>query len=176
MDGGQKDLAKSTYQRVLETGSQAENKDPKAAQALIQVQAALIGLLRTDGQYDEALVQVDALLKSVPNALEPKIERARILQGLAEETPSKYAEATTEWAKLRSAFQRSTKKPPVYYEIIYNTAVCLAGQANNTRDAKAAAEFKKQANQLLKGTVALSPALNGPEMVAKYNTLIQELK
>ena len=176
VEAGKKDLAKSTYQRVLDTGSKAENKDPKAAQALIQVQAALIGLLRTDGQYDEALAQVDALLKSVPNALEPKIERARILQGLAEETPAKYAEATAEWAKLRSALQRSTKKPPVYYEIIYNTAVCLFGQANNTRDAKAAGEFKKQANQLLKGTLALSPALNGPDMVAKYNALIEELK
>lgn len=175
-EAGQKDLAKSTYQRVLDAGKAGASKDPKAEQALIRVQAALIGLLRTDRQYDEALTQVDALIKSVPTALDPQVERARILQGMAEDTPAKWAEATASWAKLRSAFQRSAKKPPAYYEIIYNTAACLAGQARNSSDPKAAAEFTKQANQLLKGTLALSPALNGPEMVAQYQALLEELK
>lgn len=175
-EAGQKDLAKVTYQRILAAGQEAAGKDPKAAQALIRVQAALIGLLRTDRQYQEALNQVDALILSVPNALDPKIERARILQGLAEDDPTKFAEATSEWAKLRAAFQRSAKKPPAYYEIIYNTAKCLEGQSRFAPDAKAEAEFKKQANQLLKATLAMSPALNGPDMVAQFHTLLQELK
>ena len=173
---GQKDLAKATYQRVLAAGQEAAAKDPKAAQALIRVQAALIGLLRTDRQYQEALTQVDALILSVPNALDPKIERARILQGMAEEDPAKYAEATAEWAKLRSALQRSAKKPPVYLEIIYNLAKCLEGQSRFAPDAKAEAELKKQATQLLKATLAMSPALNGPDMVAQFKTLLEELK
>ena len=173
---GQKDLAKSTYQRVLDVGNATTNQDPKAEQALIRVQAALIGLLRIDQQYEEALTQVDALIKSVPKALDPQIERARILQGMAEKDPAKWAEATAAWAKLRADFQRAAKKPPSYHEIVLNTAACLKGQADNASDPKAAAEFKKQANQLLKATLVLSPALNGPEMVAQYRALLDELK
>lgn len=172
----QKDFAKATYQRALDSGKASAAQDPKVQAALIRVQAALIGLLRVDHQYDEALKQADALILSVPQALDPQIERARILQGLAGEDPSRYSEATIAWGKLRAHYQRMPKKPPVYYEIVYNTAVCLKAQADNSTDAQAGAGFTKQANQLLKATLALSPSLNGPDMVAKYQVLLDELK
>lgn len=175
-EAGNKELAKKTYQRVLDSGNAAAQKTPQVEAALIRVQAALVGLLRSDRQFDEAMKQVEVLIKAAPKALDPQVERAHILQGMAEESPAKWAEATKAWGDLRTMFARATKKPPAYYEIVLNQATCLAGQARNAQTDAAGAEFKKQALALLKGTLALAPALSGPDMVARYNTLIGELK
>ncbi len=174
-DAGLKDLAKETYQRALAAGEKIPNKTPQTVLALTRVQSVLIGLLRADKQFEEAMVQVDALIKANPNALDPKIERARILQGMAENDPTKWPEATTAWATLRNAFQRAAKKPPDYYEIVYNTGLCLAGEARTANDQKTATEKKTEARKLLKSTQSLAPNLDGPEMVEKFQTLLEEL-
>ncbi len=51
-----------------------------------------------------------------------------------------------------------------------------AGQARTAANEAAGSEFKKQALSLLKSTMALAPALSGPDMVANYTSLIEELK
>ena len=181
-DVGQNDLAKTTYQRVLDTGETIPKKTPAEQAALTRVQSALIGLLRADRQFTEALTQVDALITTQPNALDPLIERARILQGMAEDDASKWKAATDEWSKLKTLYQRAPKKPASFYEMVYNTAACLDGQARNAPDSKSAAEFKKQARGLLKTTLATNPELKGsdgiaqPEMVGKFNALFEELQ
>ena len=179
-DVGNQVLAKATYQRALETGNAVAQKTPQVQAALIRVQAAFVGLLRANGEFDEAMKQVDELIKSAPKALDPQVERAHILQGMAEKAevpdPAKWAAATKAWSDLRVMFARATKKPPAYYEIVLNAATCLAGQARTAANDAAGAEFKKQAVSLLKGTLALAPALSGPDMVARYSALIEELK
>ena len=174
-DAGLQDLAQSMYQRALEAGQALTTKTPQTVAALTRVQAALIGLLRAGGQFPAALVQVDALIAANPKALDPKIERARILQGMADTDPSKWKEAATAWSELRNLYQRAPKKPAAYYDMVYNIGLCLAGEARTANDQKTAAEKKKQAIQLLKGTLALAPELNGPEMVAKFKALLDEL-
>lgn len=173
-------LAKQAYQRVLDTGNAMPQKTPQVQAALIRVQSAFVGLLRASGEFDEAMKQVEALIQSAPKALDPQIERAHILQGMAEKSetpdPAKWAAATKAWSDLRVMYSRATKKPPVYYEIVLNAATCLGGQARTSANAAAGTEFKKQALSLLKGTLALAPALSGPDMVARYNDLIEELK
>jgi hypothetical protein len=174
-DAGLPDLALSMYQRALKVGESLTTKTPQTVAALTRVQVALIGLLRAGGQFAEALVQVDALIAANPKALDPRIERARILQGMAETDPAKWKEAVTAWSELKNLYQRAPKKPAAYYDMVYSIGQCLAGEARTANDQKTAAEKKKQANQLLKGTLALSPELNGPEMVAKFNELLEEL-
>ena len=174
-DAGLQDLAQSMYQRALEAGQALTTKTPQTVAALTRVQAALIGLLRAGGQFPAALVQVDALIAANPKALDPKIERARILQGMADTDPSKWKEAATAWSELRNLYQRAPKKPAAYYDMVYNIGLCLAGEARTANNQKTAAEKKNQAKQLLKGTLALAPELNGPEMVAKFNDLLEEL-
>lgn len=173
-------LAKQAYQRVLDTGNALPQKTPQVQAALIRVQSAFVGLLRASGEFDEAMKQVEVLIQSAPKALDPQIERAHILQGMAEKSetpdPAKWAAATKAWSDLRVMYSRATKKPPVYYEIVLNAATCLGGQARTSANAAAGTEFKKQALSLLKGTLALAPALSGPDMVARYNDLIEELK
>lgn len=173
-------LAKQAYQRVLDTGNALPQKTPQVQAALIRVQSAFVGLLRASGEYEEAMKQVEELIQSAPKALDPQIERARILQGMAEKSetpdPAKWAAATKAWSDLRVMYSRATKKPPVYYEIVLNAATCLAGQARTAANEAAGSEFKKQALSLLKSTMALAPALSGPDMVANYTSLIEELK
>jgi hypothetical protein len=173
-------LAKQAYQRVLDTGNALPEKTPQVQAALIRVQSAFVGLLRASGEYEEAMKQVEELIQSAPKALDPQIERARILQGMAEKSetpdPAKWAAATKAWSDLRVMYSRATKKPPVYYEVVLNAATCLAGQARTAANEAAGSEFRKQALSLLKSTMALAPALSGPDMVANYTSLIEELK
>lgn len=169
-------LARTVFQRVLEIGEAAPNKSPDLEKQLNAVKSAQIGLLRADHKYEEALVLVDDLIKLVPKDLNAKIERARILQGLGASDPAKYTDAVAAWSTLRSAFQGAAKKPPAYYEIVYNTAFCLIEQGKNAPNQQEQAAKKKQARQLLKATLALAPELNGPDMVARYQNLLAELE
>jgi hypothetical protein len=67
------------------------------------------------------------------------------------------------------------KKPPEYYEVTYNLAAALHGQAASAADKAQAAEKAKQAEQLLKSTLVLSPKLSGPEMVDQYKALLKKI-
>lgn len=160
--------ARDQYQAIIDRA----NSDPAfakvAAKAMTRVRSQLIGLLRAEKNYDESLKQVEALLKEQPNALEPLIEKGNILQALAEADPKRYDEAVKWWTNIRLKLQgTSGKKPPAYYEVIYNSAFCLAAQKDPTKAGQAA--------QLLNATLALSPALDGPDRVEKYKALLKQL-
>jgi outer membrane protein assembly factor BamD (BamD/ComL family) len=165
-DMGLKDEARQQYQLILEK----LEKDPALAKvnakAVTRVRAQLVGLLQADGDFEAALKQVDRLMADNPRSLEPQMTRGRILQSWAESEPSHYDEAVSQWTRLRTILAGMKRKPPEYYETVYNAAFCLASQpdADKTR--------LTQAEQLLKSTLILSPELSGPEMVAKYNALL----
>jgi hypothetical protein len=98
------------------------------------------------------------------------MEKGRILQAWAEKEPKFYTDAINHWGSLRMTLSRMQKKPPEYYEVVYNVAACLIFQARQTTDKSKAL----QAEQLLKSVLVLSPNLNGPETVARYNELLRE--
>lgn len=165
---GLNEKARDQFQAIIDRA----NSDPAfaklAAKALTRVRAQLIGLLRAEKKYEEALSQVDALLKEQPNALEPLIEKGNILQALAETDPKRYDEAVKWWTSIRLKLQNAPgKKPPAYYEVIYNCAFCLVAQKQ--------AEKNAQAAKLLNATLALSPALDGPDRVEKYKALLKQI-
>lgn len=165
---GATEKAREQFQAIIDRA----NSDPAfakvAAKAMTRIRSQLIGLLRTEKKYEDALKQVDALLKEQPNALEPLIEKGNILQALAEADPKRYDEAVKWWTSIRLKLQSTSgKKPPAYYEVIYNCAFCLAAQKDPTKAGQAA--------QLLNATLALSPALDGPDRVEKYKALLKQL-
>ena len=143
--------AEKQYKRILE-----EKKDDKnfpAAQ--VRVRSQLGGLLRqkakalmldakskeADATFKNALDEIDKLIGLKPKALEPKMERGRILRDWSNIDPSKFQEAVSHWTRLRTQLANSTgKKPPEYFEVVYNAAECLytASQklANKGREAK----------------------------------------
>src|SRR5207247_1833296 len=105
-----------------------------------------------------------------PKDLAPLMEKGRILQAWAEKEPRLYNDAVGHWSSLRTTLSRMQRKPPEYYEVIVNVAECLLAQAKQAQDKSKAL----QAEQLLKSSLVLNPSLNGPEMVNRYNELLQE--
>ena len=62
------------------------------------------------------------------------------------------------------------KKPPEYFEVMYNAAYCLLQEAKEKGDRKKAGDAAK----MLNSSLIISPKLNGPDMVAKYKVLLAE--
>jgi tetratricopeptide (TPR) repeat protein len=164
------DTAREIYQRLLASVDHDESAKAASGAAITGIRARLVRLLRSEGKLDEAAAQASALIKEHPNALEPLLEKGYILQSLAERDPRRYDECLAHWTDLRIRLQRSKTRPPEYYDVLYNAAFCLTRQARlNSSQAKAL-----QAEQILKSTLTLSPKLNGPEMVAKYEALLSQ--
>ncbi|MGW8256082.1 MAG: tetratricopeptide repeat protein, partial [Thermoguttaceae bacterium] len=172
------DLSDTARALCLRVCAKAE-KDPNFAKAsgkeLVWVRLRLVDLLLRNGDYEEANKQAAQLLKAYPRRLETLMLQGRVLQTWSEKDPARYEQAVAYWSKLRPQFQSLMKKPPEYYEITYNLAEALFAQARRADDKTLAAEKAKQAQQLLKSTLVLSPKLSGPEMTAKYKVLLQKI-
>ncbi len=134
----------------------------------------MLKALRKQEKYDEALKQVDQLIQENPRALEPLMEKGRILEAWAEKDPTKFDQAVGHWATLRTRLQPMKKKPGEYYEVMYNVAKCLVREAEKSADKAVALDRAKKAEQVLKAALVLSPKLNGPDTVAKYKVLLDK--
>jgi tetratricopeptide (TPR) repeat protein len=159
--------ATQLYQRILAI----PDVDKKAA---TRARAQLIGLLRTAGDFEEAIKQAQQLATDNSKALEPQLELGRCLQARAEKDPTKYDEAISQWTRIRNILQAFRKKPPEYYEVIYNASWCLYAQAYQTQEK--IQDRCTQAIQLLKSAWVLNENLSGPDMVEKYKALLDTLE
>lgn len=166
--------ASRVYQKII----QREKADPSftknAAAAMTRVHAQAIGLLRKQGNFKEALDQVNELIKAHPRALEPQMEKGYILEGWAEKEPTHYNESVAHWVMLRKKLQTIRPKPPEYYEVMYRVAACLVREAETSKDKATATDRARTAEQVLKAALVLSPKLNGPDMVARYRALLDK--
>ncbi len=151
----------------------AKGDAERARKAATRARSQLVGLLRKEGKFDEAYAEAKQLIQDNPNALEPQLELGRILQSWAEKEPRHYEEAVSQWVRVRNWLQPMRKKPPEYYEVIYNAAFCLFMQAQ--RSGQKADEKYTDAYKLLKSASVLNPSLSGPDMVAKYKALFEKL-
>jgi hypothetical protein len=121
------------------------------------------------------LAQVDKLIAENPKALEPRMEKGRILEAWSEKVPSHYSEAVAHWSDLRMRLQQvKGKKPPEYYDVMYRVADCLMRDAQKTSDKQIQMERAKQAEQVLKSTLVLNPSLDGPDTVARFKALLNK--
>jgi len=163
--------AAQQYQRLLQL---AESRADVSPQLVTRTRAQLIGLLRKQGKYAEAAEQVERLIKANPLALEPQMEKGRILQAWAEVEPAKAADVLNHWLMLRGKLQNLRPKPPEYFEAVFHSAECLVREAERSRDAATAKERARQAEQVLKATLVLYPQLSGPDAVAQYKQLLEK--
>ncbi len=166
-----REIAKAQYEMIIKRAGQPGYLPPPPTgdAALIRVRSQLAGLLREDGKIDEALKQIQALIAQTGGKiLDPLIEECRLLETQGEKDPAKLDEAINKWSGLRNRMSKLPKKPPEYYEIVLGVGRCMLKKFDATKDKEQA----KQCEQMLRGTLALAPALNGPETVAKYNDLL----
>jgi hypothetical protein len=169
---GKTDAAGQLYQSILQRAESDPAFKQANSQALTRIQAQLVGLLRQKKQFAEGLAQVNQLIEKFPNALEPKMEKGRLLQDWSDVEPARTPEAVAHWTMLRMRLAKAARKPPEYYEVVYNAASCLFFEAVKARSDEKAL----QAEQLLNATLVLSPKLDGPEMVAKYKELLHKVR
>jgi tetratricopeptide (TPR) repeat protein len=170
---GYSDKARVIYQQVLTSVDKDPSAKASAGAALTGIRARFARILRSEGKLEEAAAQIEALIKEHPSALEPLMERGYILQTLAErdpKNPKRYDDCVKHWTDIRVRLGRSPTRPPEYYDALYNTAFCLIRQSKATGDKKKAA----QAEQLLKSQLTLTPNLNGPETVKKFQSLLEQ--
>ena len=166
--------ASRQYQKILRRAESDPEFAKTAQQAMTRVRAQLAGLLRQEGKHEEALKQVDRLIADYPRALEPLMEKGKILQDWSAKDPERYGEAVAHWVSLRTRLQSLRKKPPEYYDVMYNVAVCLIRQAETMKDKTGALARALEAEQVLKSALILNPKLNGPETVARYKALLSQ--
>jgi tetratricopeptide (TPR) repeat protein len=169
---GKTNEAGDIYKKILNRAQADPDFAKSAARAVTSVRAKLVGLLRQQRKFAEALKECDELLKAHPRALEPLMERGQILEGLSQQDPTQFSEAVAHWAKLRGLLQNMRPTPPEYYEVIYHVAWCLMSEANQSKDPKVVKDRANTAEKVLKSTLFLNPKLNGPDMVAKYKVLL----
>jgi len=171
--------AREQYDKFLARVKDDPEFAKEGAKYTTRARTQLIGLLRKQGNPQEAMKRVEELIAAFPNTLDPLVEKGLILQSWAEREPEKYQEAIDHWTLLRNRLQ-GTKNPAAkgrFYEVVYHLGECLVGQATKLAASdKAAAEAKaKQAEQLLKATLTLSPTLGGKTtLVGEYGVLIDK--
>jgi hypothetical protein len=171
---GGSDDARRQFQRFVER-MESDAEFARAGQkAMTRVRAQLVGLLAKEGKYAEALEQVDKLIKDNPRALEPLMEKGRILDAWAEREPAKYADAVAHWAALRNRLQTLREKPPEYYEVVCHVAAALVREAETSAEPATKLDRAKKAEQVLKATLVLNPKLDGPDTVARYKLLLSK--
>jgi hypothetical protein len=186
VDVGMDAEAKDQYQRIIKRTEEDPAFAAQAGRAMTRIRAQLIGLLRKEGNNEEAYTQAEQLVKDNPRALEPRMERCRILlnwadkqreAGKAEDSLKHYEDGAKAWGVLRNLLQGMRKKPPEVYECTYGAAYCLyqAAELKKASDSAGAEQRAKDAEKLLKSTMIVSPALSGPDMVAKYNALLEKV-
>jgi hypothetical protein len=152
-------------------GAEAAGSATDGGRGTLRARTQLVGLLRSQGKFAEALQLSDTLVREYPRSIEPRMTKARLLEDWAAQDPQKYAEAVAEWTAVRTRLGRLPQKPPEYYEAVYHTAWCLRGQWQMTQDAAKLL----QAEQLLKSTLVLNSKLSGPKMVADYQELLKRI-
>ena len=185
---GNGDLAGTLYDRVVKIAETDKSLTPY----LTRIRSRSAGLAREKGEFQKAVAEMDILIRDNPRALEPLLEKGRILEAWAthlrdaprsakdpkKPPPSKaeiakrFAEAAAHWADVRTKLGRLHKKPPEYYDIVYRTAKCLFRESQFTGQRDKA----KQAEQLLSATMVLSPKLSGPDMVISFEELLKEIR
>ena len=135
--------------------------------------------LEAAGNYEQAITEVEKLIKANPKSLDPLMTKARLYQEWAEKDPKQFQKAVDEWVGIRNLLGglASAKRPKEYYEITYNAALCLHRQALKTKDKDAAAKANSEARKLLRATLVTSGTLGkNPDLVPKFNDLIKEIE
>jgi tetratricopeptide (TPR) repeat protein len=166
--------ASRQFQTIIEHTETDPEFAKTAEKAMTRVRARLVGVLRKEGKYEEALKQVDLLLKDHSNSLELLMEKGQILQDWSEKEPAHFSAAVDHWVMLRNRLQGQWKKPPEYYDVMYNVAACLVRQAENTKDKATTMDLANKAEKVLNYALIMSPKLNGPDTVARYKVLLDK--
>ncbi len=171
---GMTNEASEQFQRIIKRTEEDPQFAKEAAKAMSRIRAELLKVLRDQGKYEDAIKQVNKLIETNPNALALLMEKGRILEAWAEKNPAKFEDAVKHWADLRNRLQPMKKKPPEYFEVMYNVAKCLMREAEKSKDKTVIMDRANTAEKVLKSPLITLRKSMGPDMVAKYTALLNK--
>jgi tetratricopeptide (TPR) repeat protein len=132
----------------------------------IRVHRAEAEALRKENRFDVAQTVVDALKSKYGKDVSVLFEQGYLYQDWAKADRSKANTAIGYWRRLSTQLERARSLKKEYYESLYQLALTLKEQ-----------DRASEAAQTLKSVLILSPTVgNQPEMKAKYQKLLDELK
>jgi tetratricopeptide (TPR) repeat protein len=130
---------------------------------LLRTKLKLAAALRAQGKFDEAASLTDELIAQHKGYIEPLFERGMLLE--AQGKRDEWSTALAYWEDLAKRVERLRPRREVYYETWYHVASVLAKQKDAAR-----------ARQTLNSIMKLAPSVGSPEMKAKYEGLLAQLK
>ena len=174
---GMIDESEKQYGNLLKKADEDPDFRKDAEKLFAWVRSQQVELLRKRGKYAEALEQAKKLSDEYKGALEPLVSQAEILQAWAEKEPSdqRYEEAISKWTEIRRGLEAKRKRPPAYYDSVYNTAALLLSQAKALlpTNKEAALEKGRTGEQVIYSLLMEAPNLDG---TAETKTKFLKLK
>ena len=164
--------AEKVLQRVLDEVisnpsflSQSGGKE-KVLRTKLKLAAALRAQGKLDkGKFEKASSLVEETLSQYPRYVEPIVEKGMLLESQAEAGQGEWPAALHHWEDLAQKLSRMRPRPISYFDAWYHAAYALSQQNQTTK-----------ARQTLNGVMRLNPGVGGPEMQAKYERLLQQIK
>ncbi len=138
---------------------------PGALDRLRRVRLRQVSALRGKGQFVEAEDKLRAITEQDPRRYDVLMEKGYILSDRATAKKGTWSAAFNHWQNLAQRLRNLSPKPLDYYEAWYQAAKALQSDGKSTL-----------AKQTLAGIMRLSPQVGGPEMKAKYQELLAQLK
>ncbi|MEJ7640526.1 MAG: hypothetical protein WKF75_21790 [Singulisphaera sp.] len=159
--------AGGVFERILKTIEDDPTSPDKAGSPdrILRTRLRMAAALRGQGDFKAAETLIDRLLAENRKALEPRIEKAHLIADKAKAGKAPWSEAFGHWRTLALQLGQQSPKPVEYYDSWYHAAFALMKQGKAT-----------QARQTLNSVMRLSANVGGPEMKAKYQELLRQIK
>jgi outer membrane protein assembly factor BamD (BamD/ComL family) len=164
---GAADQAAGVFDQILKIYGEdsAFLAQPGASQRILLVKIRQVAALRGMGSFDEAEGKLAAVIEQDRRLLEAQMEKGYLLSAKAAAKRGTWAAAITYWERLAQGMRNYKPRPVEYYEAWYQAAKAHQG------DGKTAL-----AKQTLNGIMRLSRDVGTPEMKAKYQDMLGQLK
>jgi tetratricopeptide (TPR) repeat protein len=164
---GNPEEAVKVFDRILERYGKDEAyvAAEGGATRIMIVQVRRASALRAMGDMAAAEAVLDELGKKFPRELAVYFEKGLLLDDKAAARKGTWAAASKYWNNLALQLANTRPRPPEYYDAWYHTALALY------KDGKPA-----EAKKMLGSVLRLSASLGTPEIKAKYEDLIKQIK
>jgi tetratricopeptide (TPR) repeat protein len=159
--------AEKVLQRVLDESINSPTflSSSGGKERVLRTKIKLASALRAQGKFDKASSLVDEILAQYPRYIEPIFEKGMLLESEAEAGQGDWSLSFRHWQDLAQKISRTRPRPVSYFDAWYHAAYALSQQKQNTK-----------ARQTLNGIMRLNPGVGSPEMEAKYEQLLQQIK
>jgi len=159
--------AAEVFDRILEKYGKDQaflaTEGGKGQIVLIQLKRA--DALRIQGELAESESAIEQLQKENPRSMEVLMTKGLLLESKATAHKGTWAASFNHWRNLALQLANKRPKPPEYFEAWYHAALALL------KDGK-----PDEAKKTLNGVMRLSATVGTPEIKARYNDLLKEIK